>query len=585
MLPLPPVEDVRGLDEYPVLYWNHAGLEMNRISHSLGGPHTGPTMSSRALGLLHLAMHDAYFGAAGNDQNTNPNPTYLTGASLDDCGREAGWAHDQGNEALTAAAITVLDTLYKRGGAGISILANDVLTSSLSQLIAEYTPYIDTLGKPFGFGACVAKQIINFLAVKADEPGADQGRYEPKRDRFHFRDEPVNPVKRVPIDPDRPERGTKAQRTYHAPFDGETVRTFAVHDEAALTLAPPPKDATTQEVDRYRAALREVRRVGGAPLLPTTRRTPDQTVAALFWAYDGANLIGTPPRLYNQIIRSLALDNIDPAASEELQTAEFVRLLALINVAMADAGKFSWKEKYKYEFWRPLSGVREHDAATGAGATGASEHLDEDADPFWLALGAPETNTNKISFKPPFPAYPSGHATFGAACFQMARLFYKNTRADLGLSFDDNAADNIGFSFVSEELNGVSRDLHDPYDPNLPIIDQPGMVRTRVVRNFKSLWQAIFENAVSRVYLGVHWHFDAFNPDDTVSTINGDGTISYKDTDQVKYDGNTGGVWLGIGIANDIWSNGMKPPEAPPQAAAAVIGRELTPKSSNTNIR
>jgi hypothetical protein len=39
-------------------------------------------------------------------------------------------------------------------------------------------------------------------------------------------------------------------------------------------------------------------------------------------------------------------------------------------------------------------------------------------------------------------------------------------------------------------------------------------VRPRHVRNFpKGLWQMIEENGRSRVYLGVHWVFDAFAVD------------------------------------------------------------------------
>lgn len=120
-----------------------------------------------------------------------------------------------------------------------------------------------------------------------------------------------------------------------------------------------------------------------------------------------------------------------------------------------------------------------------------------DGDPFWEALGAPETNTDKIAFKPPFPAYPSGHATFGAACFQIVRLFYKDRN---NLSFGDHDCDEIGFSFVSDELDGYSRDLHQAYNAARPIADQPGTIRTRISRSFPSLWHAIFENSLSRIF-------------------------------------------------------------------------------------
>jgi vanadium chloroperoxidase len=166
--------------------------------------------------------------------------------------------------------------------------------------------------------------------------------------------------------------------------------------------------------------------------------------------------------------------------------------------------------------------------------------------------------------------YRSGHATFGAAGFQAARLHYK--RRD-NLTFAPDEPDNISFDFVSDELNGINRDLRQPYDPNLPITDQLGTVRTRVVRRFPSLWAAIFDNAVSRIFLGVHWRFDAFASKDVLASAapNADGTTAFKAPANIKYvtmgpradrPGQLypiGGVPLGIGIANDIFQSNLKP--------------------------
>ena len=588
MLVLPKILEADGLNAYPVLYWNHAGLEMNRITHSLGGPQGGPTMSSRALGLLHLAMHDAYFAVLGHGEADNP-PTWLPDAQRPAVPGGVTPGLDSANAALTAAAITILDKLYGATGTGISRLARETIAQMRWRLIADYQPHIDTLSAAHGFGVRIATVIHDRLAVAAGEPGADHLRYEPRRGRYYFRDEPQNPVRMVNIDPDDPSKGQRAERVYHGPYYGTTVRPFAVTDPEGHRLAPWP-------AQDYAAALAEVRRLGGAAQLGSTDRTPDETVAALYWAYDGANLIGTPPRLYNQILRVIAWGRRDPAANPNdtglaatlAQSSEFVRLLALANVAMADAGKFAWKEKYRFELWRPLSGIREHDASAQPGA-GGSDHLGAEADPFWLALGAPDTNTNRISFKPPFPAYPSGHATFGAACFQIARLYF----ASVGkANVDAEGGDDIAFSFVSEELNGVSRDLQQPYDPNRPIEDQPGLVRTYVERNFGSLWRAIWENAFSRIWLGVHWRFDAFDYADA-----GDGNGGYRNPDAIRYsnvwtgprdpnapDGDLpiGGVPLGLGIANDIWASGMRAPGG--EDGAAVRPQAMQTKISNTTF-
>lgn len=600
--PISPDDQLR--NAVPVFYWNFVGLEMNRLTHSLGGPQTGPTMSSRALGLLHLAIHDAWFGL----QATPTFPPYLGTPVVDDVPTGGGSLGLTAQEvAIGGAAVTVLDALYRNTGTGISVVARDQLVSALDKMIVDAPFQLNALDPAFAFGQAVAGRILTLLAVQPGQIGAGQGRYEPRTDRYFFRDEPVNSVRLPAIDPDHPERGDKPVRIYHGPFYGTTVATFSATDEDALILAPPPKDEPANpapERAEYRAALREVKRLGGAAHAAGTTRSPNQTVAAYYWAYDGANLIGTPPRLYNQIVRAIAWDRRGLQGDAALQEDEFVRVFALANTAMADAGKFSWREKYRYEFWRPLSGVREHDvihgpewddaAATLSSQQPATEPTDglRDGDPFWEALGAPETNTDKISFKPPFPAYPSGHATFGAACFQIVRLFYKDRN---GLSFGDHDCDDIGFSFVSDELDGYSRDLHQPYMAARPITDQPGMIRTRIRRSFPGLWHAIFENALSRIFLGVHWRFDAFRAADALTNPTGN-NAKYKDPCQIEYDLTAGemvgGVPLGLSIADQIWAANMSP--AP--AVAKAIAKNAPPmanvpaptprvESSNTNIR
>ena len=54
----------------------------------------------------------------------------------------------------------------------------------------------------------------------------------------------------------------------------------------------------------------------------------------------------------------------------------------------------------------------------------------------------------------------------------------------------------------------------------------------------------IVENALSRIYLGVHWSFDAFK--------------TKSDNKTPDLDKKTGGVDLGISIAEDIFTNGLK---------------------------
>ncbi len=148
---------------------------------------------------------------------------------------------------------------------------------------------------------------------------------------------------------------------------------------------------------------------------------------------------------------------------------EVARLLALVNVAMADAGIAVWDSKSFYDFWRPITGIRESDPGTGPTGSGDG-NSSTTGDPTFMPLGGQASNLTGPNFTPPFPAYPSGHAGLGGALFETLRKFYRT--------------DAISFTFVSDEFNGLTRDNH-------------GLVRPYLPRSFSSLSQAEEENGQS----------------------------------------------------------------------------------------
>lgn len=516
----------------PILYWNAVALEENRVTHSStpAGPQAGPTMSSRALAIVHLAMHDAWFGPQSMRQ-------YLPAGTL-----PPAPAVFNGAAAVAAAACTTLAMLYPHRRAVFeAAMTRAGIPAAGDDQSARY-------------GRAVALEVLDRLMVAEGEPGAGDRGHAPSPARGCHRPDPDNP------------------QGYHGPFYGTTTPLIAVTslhtlDSPAGWLDPSdPNYVKDLAALPYTAALREVRTLGAAS---GSTRSADQTIQGLYWAYDGAKDLGTPPRLYNLVVRRVL-----ETRAHLFSTDDTAQLFAMVNAAMGDAGVLAWAEKYRHDLWRPVLGVREHDPSVGPAGTGGTMPTPSAGDPFWLPLGAPRTNTVEKSFTPPFPAYPSGHATFGAAAFQILRLFVhwkvNGGPAPGNLPPDPQFVDDVAFEFVSEELDGRST-------------DQRGTVRPRHLRKFDSLWQAIFENGASRVFLGVHWVFDAFDADDVSTPTPGE----YKPVHEITYQKmRVGGVPLGLRIADDIWTSQLKlspvppggmPATLPASTAAAALGATPTP--------
>ena len=486
-----------------ILFWNAVALEANRVSHSDPDKReqNGPTLSSRALAIVHLAMYDAFAGIVGGAGF----PRYLNPAPPPPVPPPALSARD----AVAGAAHRTLSALYST--------QTDFFNAQLN--------CFNTASPSFQFGRTVGQTLLNRRANDMDSRNCG---YRPSPGRGRHR-----------LDPDNPGQG------FDSPFYGAQTRNFAV--SARHGLARPPFNNGT--APKYLLALKDVRARGIRPDLTATlppalfdkRRTPLDTLTGIYWGYDGANRLGTPPRLYNQIIRQVAVQR----GNNEGQNA---RLFAFVNAAMGDAGILAWEQKYCHDFWRPVVGIREHDRTLGPRAPFGVNVNFNDGDPGWLPLGAPSTNSPGLkNFTPNFPAYPSGHATFGAAAFHITRMFY-------GIAPNNKSNDNLFPSpmfFVSDEFNGGSR-------------DNDGTVRPRHTRFFPGgLWQMIIENATSRVLLGVHWIFDAFD-----FTENATGNLVPDLTNE-----NIGGVGLGLRIARDIFAfgNSLAPRMTPNNTAVPPI--------------
>jgi len=418
--------------------WNQIAIDATGLDHTpvapgenrVFGEQLGPGRASRAMAIVHIAIFDTINAVTGQYHSYTgidsvPHPISIRAAL-------AQAAHDT-LVALFRSQKPIFD----------QALAEDLLRVTSTRLKDDGVAF----GKQVA-AAILASRVGDGAEIPELHLGVD---YSTSNLPGHWRQDPIS---RIPV-------------VLGAHWGGCTP--FVIKSGIQFQ-APPPPPLTS---DAYTTAYNEVKKFGGDGSTTATQRTPEQTFIGTFWAYDGTPSLCAPPRLYNQI-------TVHIADQTKLSALELARLLALVNVAMADTAIAVWESKYHYDFWRPITGIRESDRGTGP--TGAGDGNPATiGDVSFTPLGAPASNLNGPNFTPPFPAYPSGHAGFGGAIFETIRRFY--------------GTDQIGFTFVSDEFNGVTKD-HD------------GNIRPYMPRSFSTLSQAEEENGQSRIYLGIHWHFD-----------------------------------------------------------------------------
>jgi hypothetical protein len=347
---------------------------------------TSPPQASRALAILHASIYDAINGI------TRSHEPYFV--------QSDGPASASSEAAASAAARAVLVALFPE---------DSTRFDDLHAAITAATPVSPRKQMGLEWGEHVAREILawrasdNADAVVAAPSGSGPGLWQPTPPAF---------------------------AAYLLP-QWAFVLPFALPASAFMRPPGPPSLASPEWVADYN----EVKRLGAAV---GSARTPEQSQIALFWS-DGPGT-ETPPGHWNRLAQRVSADH---RASLE----ETARLFALLNLAMADAAICAWDAKYAYNFWRPVTAIRNGEA-DGNPATVA--------DPEWTSF----------IVTPPFPDYVSGHSTFSGAAAAVLAGFY--------------GTDNVSFTLGSDGLPGVTR-------------------------AFSSFTAAAKEAAVSRLYGGIHF--------------------------------------------------------------------------------
>jgi hypothetical protein len=159
------------------------------------------------------------------------------------------------------------------------------------------------------------------------------------------------------------------------------VRPFALASPSQFRPKPPPSLTSALWSRDYN----EIKELGEKD---STKRSPRQTEDARFW-------ISVNPGMSHQLERQIVI-------AKKMDIVDSTHLMALASVAEADAGSALFEAKYTYEFWRPITAIRNGDI-DGNPAT--------ERDASW----------QPIDVTPMHPEYPCAHCVINSAVAAVIR--------------------------------------------------------------------------------------------------------------------------------------------------------------------
>ena len=173
-------------------------------------------------------------------------------------------------------------------------------------------------------------------------------------------------------------------------------------------------------------------------------RTEEQTTIASLWS-----AVGTTTgffSVWNNMTRDVVL-------ARRLSLVETARVFVLVNVSIHDALQTTQASKFVYGVWRPVTAIR---------AADTDLNPDTDPDSSWLPLIT----------TPPYPSYAGNLATIGASAARALQLVCGTNDVPVAVTWS-----------LPGGLPGVTR-------------------------HFDGFWQAAEEEAMARIYGGIHYRFD-----------------------------------------------------------------------------
>jgi PAP2 superfamily len=510
-----------------LVLWHLIAVDLTAIDHraSLAASPTtyheqfGPARTARALALIHLAMFEA--ANAFEHKYTSLVPGL-------DVAPTAGASQDA---AIIEAAYQVIAWLYP-GLNDQQVDAKDdptkLCTAAQFSLSSYYTCSLATISNDdernagIAIGRAIAGKIIGDRSHDgAERPEPIWGkdfipRQAPGGNNYPFTQWQQDPVS-LAVTALGGYWGEVKPFVMTSGFEFRPSESKSPSSIVSGLPLDPDKTPIYKDLPSYNAVYtwgRETR-LDESGKITQPPQSGDGFFVAQFWAYDATANLCAPVRLYNQIAAA-ALAHLEATPADGYANVidvrsitDVARFYALINIAMGDASIAAWDAKFHFQFPRPVTYIRANEELKAV-------KQKKPVSTKWFPVGAQVSNSDQTNnITPPFPAYPSGHATFGGALFGTLRQFLKP---------------GAKFEFLSDEFNGQNKDVFNYVRCSAE--DKLTNKKFCSQRQF-TLDCAERENADSRIFMGVHWIFDA---DD--------------------------GIVIGNKVAGQVYHHAMKPVDA-----------------------
>ena len=499
----------------------------------------GPTIGSRAYGMVHTAMFDAW---AAYD------PVAIATQLGDDLQRpESEITEANKIEAMSYAAYRVLADLFPS--------EVEIFDDLMADLDFDPNNTTTDTATAAGIGNVSAAELLDFRRVDGSNQLGDdpRGNGEPYSDISGY--QPVNsadqrvdierwtpervPINAEPGEEDRIQQFLTPQWGDVTPFALDSGDQFQPPEPESFLLVDGEVDLEAKTITLADGSVVEISKdLIGTIINPdfieqaeeivdvSANLTDEQKMVAEFWEDGGGTSF--PPGTWMTFGQFVS-------AREDNTLDEDAQLFFALGNAVFDAGIATWEAKRFYDYVRPVRAIRD------LGELGLIGEFDESRNGYVIdAWAGPGLGTQTILAtdfltyqtpgsdpSPPFAEYTSGHSAFSASAAEILKLF--------------TGSDQFGASVTFE--SGSSR-----FEPDVTPEDP-------VTLEWETFSEASDEAGISRIYGGIHFE----NGDINGRTLGRQVGAAVFDQAQFFINGGIETRELVLGSSGDDWLDAADP--------------------------